>query len=104
MSKHVALIREVRHANQFIGLPAEVSNSDLPVAMPSADLVVIEGSEGSFTLNRYTIQGEFSGDTWHASLEDAFHQASYEFGLGELEWTLVPDSIDPIAFAKERGR
>jgi hypothetical protein len=100
MSKHIAIVRKVVNANQFVGLPVELSDAvDSRESMPLAEVLVIEGVPGSFMLLRYTMDGKFSGDTWHASLEDAFHQASYEFGLHGSEWKLLPDEADPIAYA-----
>lgn len=32
-------------------------------------------------------------DTWHVSLEDAFHQAEYEFGVRPDEWTEVDEAF-----------
>ena len=32
-------------------------------------------------------------DTWHASLDDAFHQAEYEFGVRPDEWTEVDEAF-----------
>jgi hypothetical protein len=29
-------------------------------------------------------------DTWHESLDDAFHQAEYEFGIHKSEWIIHP--------------
>ena len=28
-------------------------------------------------------------DTWHQNLEDALHQAEWEFGVGDHEWKMV---------------
>lgn len=104
MPKHIATVREVLKANQFVGLPVELSNdTDSLESMPPAEVLVIEGSPGSFMLLRYTVEGKFSGDTWHASLEDAFHQANYEFGLDQSEWQSLPDEVDPIAYVRSGG-
>ncbi len=35
---------------------------------------------------RYTSSGEFCGDTWHETLEDAIAQAGYEYGLSEQDF------------------
>lgn len=31
-------------------------------------------------------------DTWHQTLEDAMHQAEWEFGVARTEWRKVADS------------
>lgn len=66
--------------------------------MPDAVLLLIvipaewERDEGHF-LYRYARDGEFAGDTWHQSLEEAKGQANWEYGL-QLQWVevSVPDS------------
>jgi hypothetical protein len=65
-------------------------------------------------LFRYTTAGEFGGDTWHPTDEDARAQARFEYGEALLlPWMEVPDEIeDPHSFAiqyaferlKDRGR
>jgi hypothetical protein len=70
--------------------------------MPDAEWLVIEESGASYFLYRYTGSGEFAGDTWHAALEDAQHQANYEYGSRSGDWVEVPPSIDDaVQFARE---
>lgn len=102
MFKYVALIRDASRANRLAGLPIE-PGGDVRERMPSAGIVVILGSERSCMLMRYTMAGEFSGDTWHASLADALHHANDEFGVTDADWAVVPDAGDPIVFAREHG-
>jgi hypothetical protein len=48
---------------------------------------------------RYTKSGEFGGDTWHQSLQDAMEQAAYEFPGLLKEWREVPlDVEDPVSY------
>ena len=55
--------------------------------LPLPDRVEIEANgEGAFIMNRYTSAGEYCGDTWHRSLEDAFAQAALEYGLTDREF------------------
>ena len=44
-------------------------------------------------LFRYTATGEFAGDTWHASLDDAKDQAEFEYGQALGRWLQIPDEI-----------
>jgi hypothetical protein len=48
--------------------------------MAFPDVVLAEGDAASVMLYRYRCDGEFCGDTWHASLGDAQGQAEYEYG------------------------
>jgi len=40
---------------------------------------------------RYTDAGEFCGDTWHETLEDAFEQAEFEYGLFQRDFQVVDE-------------
>ena len=42
-------------------------------------------------LYRYTAQGDFGGDTWHETVDDAKNQAMFEYGDALGEWIAVPD-------------
>jgi hypothetical protein len=61
-----------------------------PVAdMPPAARVEIECPDGPSRpcmMYRYSAVGEFCGDTWHATLEDAYHQAAFEYGLSSADF------------------
>lgn len=103
MVKQIAVVKKILHANQFIGLPIEMSDASASKSMPSADFLVIEGNEASYMLWRYTIDGGFAGDTWHASLDDAVYQANYEFGLIGGDWVVVPSDVDSIMFAQKHS-
>lgn len=54
---------------------------------PPAAFVEIESDGSGFFLMRYDADGEFSGDTWHQSLEEAKEQAHFEFGITNTDWT-----------------
>src|SRR5882724_196945 len=71
-----------------IGLPSELAdNGDETQQLPSPDVLVIEQEgEGSVFLYRMTRTGEPGGDTWHQSIDDARHQAEYEYGEVLGEW------------------
>ena len=75
--------------------------------LPVADVVLIVADEDpGAMLFRYTAHGEFSGDTWHASVEDARAQALLEYGEALLlPWMDVPDEVaDAHLFASEYAR
>lgn len=60
--------------------PEEIAN------LPAAATVEIQVEENGFLLLRFDADGEFSGDTWHQSLDEAKEQARFEFGITESEW------------------
>jgi hypothetical protein len=81
--------------------PTENSGERMPVA---ALLVVDEADDGIYLL-RYAANGEFAGDSWHQSIEDARHQARFEYG--PLTWTEAPDGptrVDDFAKTCLAGR
>lgn len=59
---------------------------------PPAAFVEIKANESGFLLLRFDADGQFSGDTWHQSLEEAKEQARFEFGIIESDWTTKIDS------------
>lgn len=61
------------------------------MAFPHVLLAECDGV--SVMLYRYCGDGEFCGDTWHASLEDAQHQAEYEYGKALGPWLRVPTDV-----------
>lgn len=49
------------------------------------DVWIEETPEGVFLFTRGV---ETISDTWHQSLDDAFAQAEFEFGISHAEWSL----------------
>ena len=82
--------------------------------LPLADVViVVADADPGAMLFRYTAHGEFGGDTWHPTVDEAQEQAIYEYGDALLEWLAVPDDVtDSHAYAiryaaehlKDRGK
>ena len=62
------------HAAMSLGSPANVSRM--------VKRLVIEKSAGMWILYRLDESGGFVGDSTHATIEDALHQAKREFGIG----------------------
>jgi hypothetical protein len=72
---------------------AEIRDGDVhPIAdMPHPVRVEIElqaGPEQPCMMYRYTSADELCGDTWHATLADAFHQAKFEYGLSQADFSV----------------
>jgi len=60
---------------------------------------VIEENQDGIFLYRYGLGGNFVGDTWHMNVDDAKHQASYEYGESVNDWADVPPEVeDVVAF------
>jgi hypothetical protein len=45
---------------------------------------------------RYTADGQFCGDTWHQSFEEAIAQEKYEYGLDRSDFSTASPSQDSI--------
>ena len=54
--------------------------------MADAARLEIDEADGAFYLIRLAANGDFAGDTWHETLEDAFGQAEFEYELDESGW------------------
>jgi hypothetical protein len=85
-----------RQAAQTRGFPLDPEKM-----LPVADVVLLVASnEPGVMLFRYTAHGDFGGDTYHGTSEEALEQASFEYGEALGEWVSVPDDItDAHAFA-----
>jgi hypothetical protein len=92
----IGALESERVMTQTIGHPLAPEKM-LPVA--DVLLLVADADPGAM-LFRYTAHGDFGGDTWHASVEEAQEQAAYEYGDALGVWIQVPDDIaDPHEFA-----
>jgi len=54
--------------------------------LPAAAIVEIQDSEHGFYLLRFDTEGDFVGDTWHPTIEEAKGQALFEFELDDEGW------------------
>jgi hypothetical protein len=87
--KYVAQVTQVIHSGIHKSVrrnnAGAVITSELP--LPNRLEIEINGSESEpCMMFRYTSDDAFCGDTWHESLEDAFHQAEYEYGLNSADF------------------
>jgi len=97
--------RPLPESKQYAGLPPELAGGvETRQKLGSAAFLVIEvTTEGTF-LYRYGILGECVGDTWHANVDDAKHQASYEYGGLVEEWINLPTEVtDVVAVGLSRS-
>lgn len=64
----------------------------LDLSLPSRVEIELEGGRDEpCRMFRYTDAGESCGDTWHATLPDAFSQAAFEYGLSESDFAEVAE-------------
>ena len=92
-----------RRVTQTSGFPIEASKM-LPA--PDVILLIADGDPGAM-LFRYTVDGEFGGDTWHDSLDSAREQVEYEYEDALGEWVHVPEDVEnahgyAVQYAAER--
>jgi len=86
-----------RHTVHTTGFPIDAAKM-LPVA--DVILLIVDREPGATMLFRYTAHGDFGGDTFHTSTEEALEQASLEYEDALGSWIDVPDDVvDPHAFA-----
>ena len=85
-----------RRVTQTQGFPIDPSQ-----ILPAADVILlVAGPDPGAMLFRYTAHGEFGGDTWHPTLENAREQVAYEYEDALGEWVHVPEGVeDPHAYA-----
>ena len=53
---------------------------------PEAVRVVLEPSEHGVVLLRFAASGDFAGDTWHQTLDEAKRQAHFEYAIEDADW------------------
>jgi hypothetical protein len=82
----------------YHGLPPVLTGGeDTRQELGCARFLVIEENPDGIFLYRYGAHGECVGDTWHMNVDDAKHQASFEYGDGLKEWTEVPPEVEDVA-------
>lgn len=107
------LIRRIALIGPIAGERRTVETSGFPLdpdkMLPIADviLLVVDREPGATMLFRYTAFGDFGGDTFHTSSEEALEQATFEYGEALGEWLEVPDEIPnahsfAVAYAHDR--
>lgn len=70
--------------------------------LSSIPIYIIEEKAGSFFLNNYDENGTWIGDTWHPNIQEAKHQAEFEYGNLIDNWKEIPQNIeDPIKYVFE---
>lgn len=66
---------------------------------------MIEERQDGYFLIRCSGLGEFAGDTWHATFDEATDQAQFEFDTRQDDWIEVPvDEPDAVAYARSQDR
>lgn len=91
--KWVAVVRSVTgRARHHVGPVTRPDGGLTGKPPPSAARVEIEPDQtgtGNFFLIRFDENGEFAGDTWHRTLDEAKGQARFEFDLDDDDWTIM---------------
>jgi hypothetical protein len=86
-----AKVRRVTGATEhWLGGVDDEGNLKEVAKLPDAHWVELkEGGQGFFLLY-FDEAGEYITDGWHVSLEEAKHQAKFEFEINENDWRPVP--------------
>ncbi|MDW8368146.1 MAG: hypothetical protein RMK49_20070 [Abditibacteriales bacterium] len=85
----IALLSEgTRSAVQhYVGMSKELDLTSSQTALPPPHILVAVEDRIGFFLYRFSVSGEFAGDTWHPTLHELIEQATYEFGLPAGAWS-----------------
>jgi hypothetical protein len=85
-----------RRVTQTAGFPIDPS-----MIPPAPDVVLlVSDNDGSAMLFRYTVHGEFAGDTWHPTVDVAREHAIYDYSDALDAWIEVPNDVpDAHAYA-----
>lgn len=88
---------EASKVKHYAGLPpALTGGKDVRQELGRARFLVIEENPDGIFLYRYGVHGECVGDTWHMNVDDAKHQALYEYGDSVEEWADVPAEVEDV--------
>lgn len=80
--------------HQAAGIGHGELTETVPMPVPERIEIEVESETGYCAMYRYTATGEFCGDTWHESLDAAFQQANFEYGLSPRDF-LMSEKSDP---------
>lgn len=96
----------VRRGGYLSGAPPELTDGEgTRKEMSSALFLVIDNNPDGVFLYRFDAKGQCVGDTWHMSIDDAKHQATYEYEGLVMNWQDVPDAIEDVAeYGRARAR
>jgi hypothetical protein len=79
----------------FLGMPPiRVGEADTRTEMSVANVVLQIQDQPGYSIDRYTTDGRRAGDTWLGTLEDAYSQVAFEYGVTDGSWRSVPADID----------
>ena len=86
--------------HHFIGLPLRFTQQrDERIRLPQAQVLLIEDRVDGVYLFRFTKNGDYAGDTWHQSIDDAQGQAEYEYQVQAVDWYPIPqNATDALLF------
>jgi hypothetical protein len=105
-TRSLALIGPIagqRRVTETSGFPIDPSKILPP---PDVILLIADDDPGAMCF-RYTAHGEFGGDTWHPSADDAREACIYEYSDALGGWVDIPDDVEDahayaVQYAAER--
>ncbi len=93
------LIEETGHF--IIDTPSKPAHKEI---LSTTSIYIIEEENGAFRMNSYNLKGNWLGDTWHQTIQDAKDQAIFEYNafgkpLDKWDWKEIPEhALDPLKF------
>lgn len=89
--------KKITKTKHYVGLPPELTEGeDNRRILPLPDVLIIEETQEGIFLYRYTSKGDFCGDTWHNTIDEAKEQAKFEYGDSINEWKQIPNDVKDI--------
>lgn len=85
--------------NHVVGIPPGLQDtlcSPSPQLLPWPRVLVLRERPDGVFLERWTATGAYAGDTWHASVDQAYQQAQYEYGDALGAWQAVPVDVQDV--------
>jgi hypothetical protein len=87
------------NVKHYVGFPPDLTKGeDTRQLMGPADFLIIAESPSGVFLYRFNAEAKCVGDTWHMNIEDAKHQAIYEYESLVQGWTEIPAEVEDAAY------
>lgn len=81
----------------MLGTPPDLQEELIaPQLLPWPQVLVLRERPDGVFLERWTATGDYAGDTWHETLDQAYQQAHYEYGDLLGSWQAVPPDVKDV--------
>ena len=91
-----AVVRSGRVRHSVAALSELEQPGPLGTRLPPTRLLLLRPDTHGVALIRFSAAGDFAGDTWHPTLEEAKDQAAFEFGDSASDWQELPEGVEDV--------